>query len=67
MILFEEAENWNLYLATGLFCLWLLWAFIVYDDVRAYMERRVDKGVVNCPFCRGMHKPGECRRDQKGD
>lgn len=23
--------------------------------------------VTNCPFCRGMHAPGECRRDKAED
>ena len=60
------ATTWNLMAGTGLVCLWLLWALLVYDDVRAARKAGL-KGVVNCPFCRGMHRPGECKRDKPQD
>lgn len=61
----EEIGRWDLAVATALVALWFMWAFMVWDDVGAWSKARVAKRTTNCPFCRGMHKAGECKRDQE--
>ena len=46
----------------ALCALWLIWAFAMWDELGK--SKKAKPAVTNCPFCRGMHAPGECPRDR---
>ena len=58
---------WNVAIALALSALWIMWAFLMWDQARKWSVERANKGKVNCPLCRQMHRPGECSRDQAED
>lgn len=63
----EEIGRWDFTLAVLVVMLWVMWAFMTWDDVGAWQRSRDAQRTTNCPFCRQMHKAGECKRDQGGE
>ncbi|HUS17834.1 MAG TPA: hypothetical protein VM536_22795 [Chloroflexia bacterium] len=61
------AQHWNLSIGLSLICLWVMWAFMTYDDIRAWKKGRLAKGVVVGCLCKTRHQEGKCPRDRDTD